>query len=120
MKAYKHTRTCIHTYIHACMNIYINTYIRAFIHNTSVCGIIDYLYVNQCIYTDPNVKPKDIPIPESDPTTRSSDSISLTWKPIKQLLTKLVLQCQLYNAKKVPFETFDLTKSGNKQVRVIS
>lgn len=67
---------------------------------------------------DPNVRPKDVPVPESDPTTRSSDSISLTWKPIKQLLTKLVLQCQLYNAKKVPFETFDLTKSGNKQVDI--
>jgi hypothetical protein len=42
---------------------------------------------------DPNVKPKNVPIPvEANAALRGSDSIVFIFKPIGQVLTKLVIQ----------------------------
>ena len=63
---------------------------------------------------DPNVPPKDLPAPvEKSLASRTSESITLKWKPIGQALTKLVLQGMPYLEGKKPFaEGFDLIKGG--------
>ena len=63
---------------------------------------------------DPNVPPKDLPVPvEKSLASRTSESISLKWKPIGQAVTKLVLQGMPHVEGKKPFaEGFDIIKGG--------